>query len=239
MFELSPELKVLMRASRSASLPTEADSARIFEGLCARLGNAVMGADTLQPAVTSTSSGFSLGKVSVMSLAGVALLGGLWFIAARAQRAVPLETNAAASAAATISAAVVAIPSAAPSSERASVAREGSEVETVAKDGSNRPEAHPAASHHAPDTLAQEVALLSRAETAIHRGKPDVALKALSEHERKFGNGLLKEERIAARVQALCALGRNAEADAQLAQLSSKSLHETQSRKACGWRKND
>lgn len=238
MFELSPELKVLMRACKTASLPTEADSARIFEALCARLGNAVMGADTVQPAVTSTSSGFTLGKVSAISLAGLALLGGLWFFKARAQRAVRLETNATASAAATISAAVVAAPSAASLSERASVAREGTEVETVAKDGANRAEAHPATSHHARDTLAQEVALLYRAETALHRGKPAVALESLSEHERKFGNGLLKEERIATRVQALCALGRNAEADAQLAQLSSKSLHETRSRQACGWRRS-
>jgi hypothetical protein len=80
---------------------------------------------------------------------------------------------------------------------------------------------------------------MSRAEVAINSGRPAAALEVLSEHERKFGNGLLKEERIAARVQALCALGRNAEAEAQLAQLSSKSLHETESRQACGWRKSN
>jgi hypothetical protein len=86
--------------------------------------------------------------------------------------------------------------------------------------------------------LAEEVALLSRAQAAIRNGKPTVALDVLNEHERKFGNGLLSEERIAARVRALCALGRTSEADAQLARLSPKSLH-GQSPQACGSRKSN
>ena len=61
---------------------------------------------------------------------------------------------------------------------------------------------------------------MSRAETDLHGGRPESALKALAEHERKFGNGVLAEERAAARIQALCALGRTAEADAQLARLT-------------------
>ena len=238
MSELSPGLKELVRASQSASLPTEVDSARIFAALRARLGDAVMGVDAGQAATTSISTGFTLGKVSAISLAGLALLGGLWFFAARAHRAASLEANAAPSAAATISAALVPAPSATSSSAQASDDRSESDVES----NNGRPDSaqvRPAASHHVHDTLAEEVVLLSRAETALHTGKPAVALEALNEHERKFGNGLLKAERIAARVQALCALGRNAEADAQLAQLSPKSLHGEQSRRACASRKSN
>ena len=96
-----------------------------------------------------------------------------------------------------------------------------------------RSDARAVASHHGRDNLSEEVAILSRAETELHAGRPAVALRLLDEHERKFGNGLLAEERIAARVQALCALGRTTEADAQLARLSPKSLHGEQARQAC------
>ncbi len=239
MSELSPGLKELVQASRSASLPTDVDSSRIFAALRARLGDAVMSVDAGQAATTSISTGFTLSKVSAISIAGLALLGGLWYFTARAERATSREANAAPSAAATISAAMVPTPSAAPSNAQASEGRPGSDVEATAKDGSASAHVHPAVARHARDTLAEEVVLLSRAETALHTGKPAVALEALNEHERKFGNGLLKEERIAARVQALCALGRNAEADAQLAQLSPQSLHGKQSRQACGSRKNN
>ncbi len=77
---------------------------------------------------------------------------------------------------------------------------------------------------------------MSRAETDLHGGRPESALKALDEHERKFGNGVLAEERTAARIQALCALGRTAEADTQLARLirtSPNSPHTQRALQAC------
>jgi hypothetical protein len=51
-------------------------------------------------------------------------------------------------------------------------------------------------------------------------GLPEEALKALAEHERKFPTGSLAEDRMAARVQALCALGRTAEAKSELTRLT-------------------
>jgi hypothetical protein len=78
--------------------------------------------------------------------------------------------------------------------------------------------------------LSEEVAIISRAETALRGGKPAAAIEILNEHERKFSNGLLAEERIAAQAQALRALGRTAEADAQLTKLSPNSLHGRNSR---------
>ena len=67
------------------------------------------------------------------------------------------------------------------------------------------------------DGLAEEVALLSRAETELRAGRPAKALLVLAEHQRKFPRGALAEERTAARIQALCALGLRDEANAQLA----------------------
>jgi hypothetical protein len=198
-----------------------------------------MGSNTAPTAATSASSGLLYGKVSAIGLAGLAFLGGLWFFAARHYRAALSESNAAPSAAATSSASIVLAPSIIPSSTLTSPTLEASGVASVANPAPDRAEAHTSAPHQAKDRLAEEVALLSRAETALHSGKPASALEILNEHERKFGSGLLAEERIAARVQALCALGRKAEAQAQLAQLSPHSFHGAQSRQACSSRKSN
>jgi hypothetical protein len=87
------------------------------------------------------------------------------------------------------------------------------------------------------DSLAQEVAILSRAGAELHGGRAQAALTVLEEHQRKFPGGVLTQERTAARVQALCALGRTKEAQAELARLarvSPNSPHEARARKACG-----
>ena len=47
---------------------------------------------------------------------------------------------------------------------------------------------------------------------AARAGNPSKALQLLDDHARRFPRGTLREERIAARVHALCALGRRSEA---------------------------
>jgi hypothetical protein len=238
MSELSPELEELVLACRGASLPTEADSARILAALRVRLGDAaVLGAEATQAAAIPASSGFLFGKVSAISLAGLALLGGIWLFAARNHREASSASNTPTSVAATLSATPLAQHEVPPSVPTPTAAATG--VAAVENSNSEPADSSPTASRHPRDRLAEEVSLLSRAEMALHSGKPGVALDVLNEHERRFGNGLLREERVAARVQALCALGRKAEADAQLSQLSSKSLHGAQPGQACISRKND
>jgi len=240
MSGLSPELREFVQVSRGALRPTEADSARILEALRAQLGDAaVAGVQTAQVAVTSASTGFLFGKGSLLSLVGLAMLGGIWFFAAHDRRAALRETNAATSVATTPSASIALAPSLISSSTLPSPAPAASEVAAVANLGSDGDKLRPAASHHVHDRLAEEVAIIARAETALRSARPALALEVLNEHERKFGNGLLAEERIAARAQALCALGRTAEADAQLTQLSPNSLHGQPSQKACGPRKSN
>jgi hypothetical protein len=84
--------------------------------------------------------------------------------------------------------------------------------------------------------LALEVAILSRASSDLYGGRPANALKALEEHQRRFPAGALAEERTAARIRALCALGRVNEAQTDLTMLSRStpdSPHLARARKVC------
>jgi outer membrane protein assembly factor BamD (BamD/ComL family) len=83
------------------------------------------------------------------------------------------------------------------------------------------------------DRLAEEVELLSRAQTELRSGRYDTALRSLEEHARKFPRGTLAQERRATRIQALCSSGRTREADTELARLSPGSVHEGRTREIC------
>jgi hypothetical protein len=57
------------------------------------------------------------------------------------------------------------------------------------------------------DSLAEEVQMLREARSALDRGDAVNALRLLDAHEARFRRATLHEERLATRVQALCALG--------------------------------
>jgi hypothetical protein len=61
-------------------------------------------------------------------------------------------------------------------------------------------------------SLAEETRLLHAAQRELARKNTSAALALLDEHASKFPRGALAEERTAARVIALCDLGRTAEA---------------------------
>jgi hypothetical protein len=228
MSDLSPKLGEFVAACKSVSQPTEADLERVRAALQLRLGDAAI---TSQTAAASNTSRLLFGKVSAIGIAGLIALGSLWFFAARDHRAASSETNAAPSAAATIKAEAALAPIATSPSATGSTPPEAGEVAAVPKPTLGNVDVRP---RPARDRLEEEIALLSRAETALHSGNAALALAVLNEHERQFRHGQLVQERIAARVRALCALGREAEADALLTQLSPKSPYGRQSRQACG-----
>jgi hypothetical protein len=98
MPNLSPELSELVLAGRSANLPTNADSARILEALRVKLGDGVLaGSETAQIVAASMSTGAFLGKGSLISLAGLAVLGGLWFFSTHAPHGGSPATDSSAS----------------------------------------------------------------------------------------------------------------------------------------------
>jgi hypothetical protein len=227
MSDVSPKLGEFVAACKSVSRPTEADLQRVRAALQLRLGGVAMAS---QPAVTPHTARLLFGKASAIGLAGLVLLGSAWFFAADTHRTVSSESNAAPRAAATIKAAIVLAPSVAWPSPAPCTPLATGEAAAVPKPALESVDARP---RPARDRLEEEIVLLSRAETALHSGNAALALTVLAEHERKFRRGQLVQERIAARIRALCALGRKVEADALLAQLSPKSPYGRQSPRAC------
>ncbi|HSO32958.1 MAG TPA: hypothetical protein VLT33_10580 [Labilithrix sp.] len=83
--------------------------------------------------------------------------------------------------------------------------------------------ARPAASPSAPsneDSLAEELALLRKAQAAQRAGDPNGALQTLTTHAARFPRGALREERMTLQVLALCDRGDVAEAVNAMAELA-------------------
>jgi hypothetical protein len=74
------------------------------------------------------------------------------------------------------------------------------------------PRPRPSSSSEALDGLAEETNALESALTELRDGRPLRALSLLAEQEARYGLGALGEERAATRIDALCMLGRTAEA---------------------------
>lgn len=221
MNNLSPAAEALVRAGARAALPSAADRARLSEALQAQLGEAAMlgGAGA---AATKSAVGAAWVKVCAATL-GVGLLAG------GAALMSPPKTEPTVVPPARLAPAPR--PVAAPLAESKPVAAT-EKVDRAPKD----PATVAPALRRPADRLAQEVALLSRATSALRSGRADEALKALAEHQRQFPKGMLSEERRAARAQALCTLGRHGEARADLATLAKtapQSPQAARARQAC------
>lgn len=86
------------------------------------------------------------------------------------------------------------------------------------------------------DDLAAELALMRQARAAMGAGNASLALSVLDTHQKQFPQGVLAQERTVTRVQALCRVGRTAEARAvyqRLARGAPKSPHLAALRRAC------
>lgn len=214
---LSPRAREVVYAGRTVSQPTAADRRRIEEALRARLGTGVLPVELVRASFAARLR---------WPFAATALVGAVLLVSAAvlAFRSEPAATNSV------------------PPRPVPSVARVPN-IPTVAATQPDLP-SPPApppvvaveplrASPPKEDALAREVALLSRATGDLRAGRASDALKALDEHRRTFPDGILKEERRAGRVQALCALGRQAEASIELAQLAPQSLAAVNAKRVC------
>ena len=250
MSRLTPEAEELVRAGRSVLRPGDADRERVFQALQQRLDAAGVGTEggMAELSRAPAAAKVTLAKVSSV-LVGLGVVGAGLFLALRpgppanadAERPVPPAVMAPAS---TAGDAPVQ-----PERSPADVAHAASEEPAPAPptrpveapdSRAAKPRAQPArrtpAMARSEDSLAREVALLSRAGAELHAARPAAALLALAEHERKFPSGALAEERAAARARALCALGRTKEAQAELARLeraSPGSPHAVRAARAC------
>jgi hypothetical protein len=211
MSELSPKARALVQSGKGAFQPSAADRERIQNALRAHLGTAVP--------PTHAAAPVRPGRQLLSGVIGTSVMGGALFLAfhhAGAAHPAPIPRTPVVATQAPRTDAPSDEPVLAPSTPAAVLP------------------AKPSASRPAQDSLAREVALLSRATSDLHSGRAAEALKVLGEHWRQFPHGLLAEERRAARAQALCALGRMSEAQAELDRLTPQSPAAARARQVCG-----
>jgi len=227
MTELSSKARALVATGRAGYRPSTADRERVAGALRAHLGSTALPPDS-PPKLESPphSPAAALGAKAVLGVVvGLGLVGGALFLGFRPQVAanqppLPNPTTASAS-----GSKVSASNPNADSANALPTAPAGGELPVSS--------ALPAASAARTDRLAQEVALLSRATSALRAGRSADALALLSEHQRKFPKGALSEERSAAKAQALCSLGRRSEGRAELARLAPRSPAALRAQQVC------
>ena len=218
MSELSPRARDLVYAGRAASQPTAADRRRIEEALRARLGASVLPAQVVNVSLAARVRW----PFAASAVVGAILLGSAVLFAFRQEPQVKkTERPPQVTQVVTLSPALGAAPAAEPPA-------------TPAPPAAVQPEPRVHSSLPKEDPLAREVALLYEATGDLHAGRASDALKVLDEHRRKFPNGILSEERRAARVQALCSLGRSGEAETELAELDPQPLAAVRAKQFCG-----
>ena len=241
MADLSPDARALIRAGRTAFRPQPSDRERVLQSLTQALGESasVGAAHRTQPPASvvgqSAVRSWVLGGVGALAVsAGIVVATHPW---TRATTASPTSTPVATSIPASEPAFSTLIPSLSPEDLRPQRRAEG--LPRSQRPGPQPSVARPPLSARAvpADSLPEEVSLLSKAEQQLNGGRADEALRTLGEHERRFPSGALAEERLAARVQSLCALGRVGEARTELAKLGRTypgSAHFDRARRFCG-----
>lgn len=212
---LSPKARALIQAHRNARRPTAADRERVTAALRAQLGSAVLPLDTsfgnsLMSGDLPRRSGTAFSTYGAL---GICVVGSVLLLA-------PKPGTPAQTATAMHSAPVETMPS--PAAEAEPSEAVAAVVEPAKEPSPRAPAASRRARTKAPaaptrDLLAQEVLLLSNATSQLSSGQATSALLALDEHQRRFSNGALSDERNAAKARALCVLHRFTESKAALA----------------------
>lgn len=223
MSEPGPDGRSLIEAGRKAFQPTTADRERVLQALRGRIpvehGN--LGGPASPAAVPAAKGVVWFGaSAAAVGLAVVAAV----FLPRSASDEKQAPVVSVASRGAPAPSAEVTPRSTALSQETAVEAPAAVSPSPAATAAAARIPSAPRAS----DRLSEEVAILSRAESERHAGRFSSALTLLEEHRRKFPRGSLTQERMAARIRVLCALGRVSEAEAALATLkrtSPSSVH--------------
>lgn len=230
MKDLSPLAQQLVKAGRSAGAPTDADKERIREALQQRLAAPPQPdlSGNPSPAAPVPATPWSL--IAGATLAAGVIAGVLVWGSTSDVSAPPPSVPAAAPKSS------AAPPPVAPTSApvlRSEDTRVAPPEPPASKAAAAAPSAKGSSEARPKNRLAEEVALLSRATSALHAGRAQDALSALAEHQRQFPRGHLSVERVAARAQALCQLGRKAEAERELGRLSPSSPQAARARRAC------
>lgn len=195
---LSQEAQELVCAGREASRPTQADKARVLEGLQARLQPPVQAPQVPSPPAGKAALLKVLGATGAAVLAGAIVVYGL-----QGPGSKPVET------------AVVEVESIPTPAARVSEQPDAPSLDAVLPGNppASAPTTRTVGARAVPaDRLAEEAALLARAEKAFHSGDLATALALAEEHRRQFSKGALVQERVSLRLQILCKQGREEDA---------------------------
>jgi len=235
MNNVSPELKQLFRAGELASRPLDVDRERVLRQLESRLGITLCNSGDVGNVAVPKNPGRSLITriVGISAAALVVATGGIALMNSVTPKRPPEVENTTSKLAigAGLSSATVEAPT-------TTLQQHSAQLEDVRAPAADLPKAARSAvalraTSHSRDNLSEEVTILSRAQNELLRGRAESALRLLGEHERKFSRGILAEERTAAKIQALCALGRVSEANALLSRVSPRSVTGESARQAC------
>ena len=219
MNSLSREARALIAAGKSELRPSLVDRKRVTRSLRDRMGAVGLTLSIPAKAAPGVVAGKAFKLLAVAGTLGIvgALSAVVYFGRQGKHAAVPPQN---------------AIPAQPPLTEEPVPSRPIETSEPLAPQAvsSNPSMAEPPPRTAKPprDSLGEEVQILSRAERELHNGRPALALKALDEHQRRFASGALVQERSAARVQALCALGRLQEAKLESIKLKRSSPNSPQ-----------
>jgi len=195
MLGLDPDLRQLVDEARGCDDPVAADRARVTRALAVRLG-----AGALAAAATTATTAAATTATTATALGGSAV---------RTTAMAGLGSGAKLAGALVLAGTLGVGASVATRSRHAPAP--GREARPTAVTRSAAPAPLPANARGA-SGLEEEVQLLREAQQAMREGHPDRALALVDEHARRFPEGLLRQERIAVRVLALCALGRTGQA---------------------------
>jgi hypothetical protein len=224
--DLRHDSRAVVNDGKDSFAPTQADRLRVTELLTQRLGASALGVASNAHAASSLVShhGF-VPWLKVIGTAGLVAIGGAFYLAnEKAPDVLPAPG------------AVATHPSALLATQREQATNRATEPEPVESATTIQPvpaERTPRSHRSRGDSLGEEVAILTLAGKELHNGRPASALKALDEHQRRFPSGALAQERSAARIQALCALGRTSQAEAESARLARTAPQMTRAEHPC------
>jgi hypothetical protein len=214
MNDLSMEARSLIERARHADGPGPERRARVKRALAAALvgTSASLGtAGTVAAASVAGKSALTAGSVAVWLAVGA----GLGTVASAPALVVRLSRPApAAHVAPAVAPAPRAVEAAAEPARLEPRAVTAPTVEAASAPAPLRVEARASAAvpSAAPRSIADETRVLEAAQRELASGRAASALALLDEHAERFPSGALGEERTAARVLSLCALGRTEEA---------------------------
>jgi len=206
MSDLSARARQILDAGRRGEDPTPRDRERVRKALLQSLAaSAVLGTPGVVKGLWT--AGVSVKAWAIVAattvLTGSAVVGTLWHVKSQARQHAVVRSQIS-----TVVAPVPTVSSPAPTSKKERTA-------------AMQPPA-PRAVAKAPDkdTLVEETEALRQANQALQTGQAGRALELLDEQTLRFANGQLNEERAAARLLALCRLGRKQDAVADFAEFS-------------------